>query len=646
MAMKLKEFRFNRFDPYLLVFLVPLIINPWGYNFYELPKSVYLRVFIGLFLLAACVYFFIKKKIHFAYSRPAFILILLWLFSLLLSTLFSVAPNLSLWGSYSRMQGLVQQVFYVLHFVIFYQYIQLKGSSEKFFNWVFYLGLAVGIYAILQKFGIYIFSLESNDTFVGRVFSTLGQPNLLGQFLIVPIWFALGFLERGKNFWKKFFYAGALTVLVAAFILTENRSSFFGMAFAIGLYFAFFSSLFRRIKWVLLALLMLISVVFVVLVIPNTRSLSSRVLIWSALPDLVMDHAILGNGPETLSVVFPKVYPPGLVEYEAVGDIPDRAHNEIFDVLISQGFLGLAVYMAAVLGIIFAAIKKKELFTDSFFRISFFAFIALLISDLFNFQLTSNWLLWFSLAAVIVSYLSRGRQVAVNSKVMVIAVTVLVFFVSALNVVNAGKMLAADMVFGQAIDQLDRDDLSASVKNMGLANVLNPDQGDLAYVTSLLMGNAAIGLNNTDLLNVADSYLEISRRFYGDTYSYYLKKAEFSGFLGKQSEAAGYFGKALGMAPNLATIYQGWGMELYKEKRYAEAVDKLGGYFSLLPQIWKKGGNLPLNSDDKSNNEYRIFVKTTPGFLESLQAMIESCRMANRQDLLDQFDGYLPKKPR
>lgn len=89
-------------------------------------------------------------------------------------------------------------------------------------------------------------------------------------------------------------------------------------------------------------------------------------LIWSALPELVMDHALLGNGPETLSVVFPKVYPPGLVEYEAVGDIPDRAHNEIFDVLISQGFLGLAVYMAAVLGIIFAAIKKKELFTDSF----------------------------------------------------------------------------------------------------------------------------------------------------------------------------------------------------------------------------------------------------------------------------------------
>ncbi len=74
-----------------------------------------------------------------------------------------------------------------------------------------------------------------------------------------------------------------------------------------------------------------------------------RVLIWEGAANMVgsdAGRALAGYGPESMYVAFGPFYPADLAHYEARNRSPDRAHNEMWDALISTGILGLAAYLA------------------------------------------------------------------------------------------------------------------------------------------------------------------------------------------------------------------------------------------------------------------------------------------------------------
>jgi O-antigen ligase len=74
-----------------------------------------------------------------------------------------------------------------------------------------------------------------------------------------------------------------------------------------------------------------------------------RLLIWQGSTRLVVarpGRMLIGYGPEAMHVAYPPYYPPALGHFEQRTALPDRAHNEIFDVLVTTGCLGLVVFLS------------------------------------------------------------------------------------------------------------------------------------------------------------------------------------------------------------------------------------------------------------------------------------------------------------
>jgi len=98
------------------------------------------------------------------------------------------------------------------------------------------------------------------------------------------------------------------------------------------------------------------------------------VLIWQGAAEMVGSdpgRAVVGYGPESMYVAFTPFYPPELAHYEARNRSPDRAHNEMWDALITTGALGLAAYLAVFCSVLFVGVRALGLM-DSSGRVRFF----------------------------------------------------------------------------------------------------------------------------------------------------------------------------------------------------------------------------------------------------------------------------------
>jgi len=72
-----------------------------------------------------------------------------------------------------------------------------------------------------------------------------------------------------------------------------------------------------------------------------------RVLLWEAAVEMATDTPLrtaIGYGPDATFVAFSPFYPPDLAHYESRNASGDRSHNEIFDMLVMTGVLGLAAF--------------------------------------------------------------------------------------------------------------------------------------------------------------------------------------------------------------------------------------------------------------------------------------------------------------
>jgi tetratricopeptide (TPR) repeat protein len=183
---------------YLLFFLVPLVLTPFNYELFEYNKMMLTYGLTVIITGSWMIKMVISKEIKIA-RTPLDLPILLFLFSQIVSTVFSIDRHVSLFGYYSRFNGgLLSTISYVLLYYAFVTNFP-KEKIRKFLLFTLSSGLLVSIYGILEHFGI------DKDIWVqdvqNRVFSTLGQPNWLAAYLavLIPITLGIGL----TNFTKK-----------------------------------------------------------------------------------------------------------------------------------------------------------------------------------------------------------------------------------------------------------------------------------------------------------------------------------------------------------------------------------------------------------------------------------------------------------
>lgn len=136
-----------------LVFLVPLLFNPWGVDMYEMPKNTVLKLGIGLLGLLWALESLRKKRIKIFLSKRMALVLLFFVVLLGLSWITSERPTMSFWGSYYKQGGVVNMIYYLLLFILSMDFFSAKENRILFLKVLSYSGCVVSIYALAQRIG-------------------------------------------------------------------------------------------------------------------------------------------------------------------------------------------------------------------------------------------------------------------------------------------------------------------------------------------------------------------------------------------------------------------------------------------------------------------------------------------------------------
>jgi len=423
------------------------------FNIFELNKLVVMRALLMIILVAFVgkVFIFKEAKLsrgNLASLAPLFFLIGLLGISFFVSTFFSIHPQLSLWGSYSRQQGFYTLIHYLLFFVLFILYFYpdanqslIKRNWQKIKRIIITIMLSsalVCLYGLMQYFAFDPLRWKEAAIYTGRIFSSLGQPNFLAQYLVIilPISvFSLFFIF--KKFISRFLAAILILTQLACLLFTYSRAAWLAFMASLTVFIIvfFFIKRYKKLAWGLISIglaSIIIIISFNILKPPSTNQSTQvnlvnrfrsifdlnsgsnkiRLYYWQAglseFKTMSWQRKIIGYGPETLASIYIKYYQPDWGVYETINTFPDRAHNAILDTILQFGLMGLII-IALLYYYIFLRVYKYLRNPKPGFKAEYWLIVAMLvilvgyfINNLFSFSLTVGYIYLYTVLAILI----------------------------------------------------------------------------------------------------------------------------------------------------------------------------------------------------------------------------------------------------
>lgn len=205
-----------------------------------------------------------------------------------------------------------------------------------------------------------------------RAYGTLGQPMFLGGFaaMLLPIGAAFTMRARDRIWWT---YAAATVLIYGGLVASQTRAAWF--AAAIGIMLVAWTR--PRSQWRRSVMLVAAAVALTVIMtaaVPEAaigrraattfdagdQSLLQRVYIWKHTVRLIAEKPLLGWGFSSLVGNFPDY---GSAEYLALFGretvtLIDNPHNEILNVALSTGVLGLLMYLGVWAAVMIGLVRR------------------------------------------------------------------------------------------------------------------------------------------------------------------------------------------------------------------------------------------------------------------------------------------------
>jgi len=460
-----------------VIFFVPtyFAFAQENYNIFELNKLVVLRILLMLILLAYVAKIFIQGRLAYQGKAKIFCFLMLVLASFLLSTILSIHPQLSLWGSYARQQGFYSLIHYLLFFILLILNLKSWQQIRRAIITIMLASVLVCLYGLSQYFAFDPLDWKEKALYTGRIFSSLGQPNFLGQYLIMILPLSVfGLIFFCKKLISRFLASILILMQLACLLFTYSRAAWLGLIIGFTAFLVLFCAFgscqrvrdvrsgrfIKRYKKAVLCLLIfgLLGVIFIAyfnVLKPHTFALPARINLakrvqsvfniesgsnkirlyyWQAalteFKQASWQRKLFGHGPETLSSVFIKYYRPVWGVHEKINSFPDRAHNVVFDILLQFGLVGLLMVILLYGYIVMTAIRclqksQTQLNASNardYLRRQYWLVIVLLatlagyfVNNLFSFSLTAGYVYLYLILAVLWLVVSQGGK-AILSK--------------------------------------------------------------------------------------------------------------------------------------------------------------------------------------------------------------------------------------
>jgi cyclophilin family peptidyl-prolyl cis-trans isomerase/Flp pilus assembly protein TadD len=135
---------------------------------------------------------------HNAFKTPVVLSTLVLMLVYLVSTIFSITPAVSLWGSYQRLQGTYTTLAYIVVFFLLLQGLRTKRQLNRLITTVILVSFPIAMYGLVQHFGLDPLPWGGNVT--TRVASNMGNAIFVAAYLIMVVPLTLSrLLENWKE---------------------------------------------------------------------------------------------------------------------------------------------------------------------------------------------------------------------------------------------------------------------------------------------------------------------------------------------------------------------------------------------------------------------------------------------------------------
>lgn len=402
--------------------VVPLLVDPFAFDCWYKPKIDATYALVLLMASAALLAAVFGKARFKAPPLPISLFLALYAASALLATVCSVDRQLSIRGDYFRQEGLATILAYTALPVLFAALVSTGRQAKTLLTGLACSAVLASCWALLQYADIAprispFFGMPALSS-VKALGSTLGNANFLGKFLVltVPVQLALLCLSASRA--QRLWWALACTVALGALILTETRSSWFGLGVACCVFlgtgtlahsFTKKQLLFSLAGFALagLALITLVAAATdksaelrtmlatrtaAAFDIGRLRKTSSRLYMWEKALDQIALRPWLGYGPDTHALIM-RQYNRDYIRRFKAKVILDRVHNNYLDVALAQGLVGLCAYcgiVASFLVWLWRALRREQNAPlQQLLSALFSAFCGYLANDFFSFSAVS-----------------------------------------------------------------------------------------------------------------------------------------------------------------------------------------------------------------------------------------------------------------
>ena len=397
----------------LLLVLTPLVVAPAIVYPFSVGKAVWSRSVIEI----AFALWAVLAAAHPAWRPPRSRLLLLLAAGLgvaLLSACFGVSLQRSLWSTYLRMQGVLDQAHWLAAAVVAASVFRKPRDLRALLGFHLAVGLLVALIAVARSAGLEppLFGWIP-EPLAPRIAATLGNPTFLGAYLLVNVVLALGFLARSlipaagprhgakgsrrnkrrgrkrppagartrpSSVWPGRLFHGLSAVIgLWALGLSGSMAALAGLIAAFGALAAAYALLAQapRVRLAARAGVGLLGAgaaagAFLLLAAPPLapsfdnpllrratdpqtieRTMGRRFASWEAGLAGFAERPVLGWGPANY------VAPFGRYVGASGADLPtnDHAHNMLIEVAATKGLAGLAAYLA-IWGLTFAVVLR------------------------------------------------------------------------------------------------------------------------------------------------------------------------------------------------------------------------------------------------------------------------------------------------
>ena len=347
---------------------------PFTYDQFDIVK-VFLQRVLTLVALGAWSWDILTKggKIR---RNPVDWLILGFLAWVTITTFTSIHPATAFFGKYRRFEGLLSFINYAVIYFLVLQFADRPSRVKALAQSLFWSSVVVAGYGVLQRVNLDPIQWGQLPFEQFRPFSTYGNPDLLGGFLMFSLPVALGLALAEDKMWMRLVYWVGFGMNAFVTVVAFTRGAWIGGAFGIAVMIVIawrHSARLDWMDWLVVAVTGLFGVSAIVRSLSNpndvmnfgkrfasifqfdTGSGKTRTEIWQAAMSAVKARPIFGFGADTFRLVFPSYKPIEYVADAGYLSVADNVHNYPLQLAAGIGIPGVLM-MYGVFG--WAAVRS------------------------------------------------------------------------------------------------------------------------------------------------------------------------------------------------------------------------------------------------------------------------------------------------